>query len=65
MTYVIIILNMDQIIFGKLGIRDYRDEPFFPSKLKLLSIKIKINILFKNISGRKQLDVIKLYTRLC
>ena len=32
MNYVIIIINMDRILFGNLRIRDGKDEPYFPEK---------------------------------
>ena len=35
-------------------IRDYRDKPHVPSKIKSLSSLLKINKFFKNINGRKR-----------
>ena len=35
-------------LFSKSRIRDYRNEPHFPTKIKLLSSQIQINTLFKN-----------------
>ena len=41
-------------LFGKLGIRDSRDEPHFPAKIKLLSSQIKMNTLFQNNNENKR-----------
>ena len=41
-------------LFGKLRIRYSREEQCFPSKEKLLSSQIKMNVLFNNINGRKR-----------
>ena len=35
-------------------IRDSRDEPYFPGKVKLLSCRIQMNTLFKDNYGRKR-----------
>ena len=40
--------------FGKLRIRDSRDEPHFPAKRKSLSCQIQMNTLFKNNDGIKR-----------
>ena len=37
-----------EFLFGKLRIRDYRDEPCFPSKVKILSCKIQMNTVFND-----------------
>ena len=48
MTYVISVINMVQtFLFGKLRVRDSRDELHFPAKIKLSS-QIQINALFEN-----------------
>ena len=39
---------VSEFLFGKLRIRDYREEPHFPAKISLLSSQIQMNTLFKN-----------------
>ena len=41
------------VLFCKLRIRSSRYDPCLPSKIKLLSIQINMNILFNNINLRK------------
>ena len=41
-------------LFGRLSIRDSRDGPYFPPKIKLLSSQIQMNTLFYNNDERKK-----------
>ena len=43
-----------EFLFGKLSIRDKRDEPYFPVKRKLLLGQIRINTFFKKKHERKR-----------
>ena len=44
--------DVPEFFFGEFSIRDCIDEPYFPSKRKLLSFQIK-TIFLKNNGGRK------------
>ena len=41
------VLNTVQILFSKLRIKDFNDEPHDPGKIKLIPGRIQINKLFK------------------
>ena len=39
--------HVPDYLFGKLRIKDFNDEQHFPERIKLISIKIQMNNLFK------------------
>ena len=41
-------------LFGKLRIKYFNDEPYFPNKKQLISCQIKMNRLFKTEAVRKR-----------
>ena len=43
------------LLFGKLRIKDYRYEPCFPTKRKLISCQIQAIALFQDNNGRKRI----------
>ena len=43
-----------EFLFGNLKIRDCKDEPYFPTKGKLLSCEIKMKTMFKKNNGEKK-----------
>ena len=52
------------LLFVKLRIKDFNDEPHLTKIIKLLSSQIQMNTLFKNNYFKKEGDRIKLYTNL-
>ena len=40
--------HVPDCLFGKLGIKDFNDEPHFPQKIELISSQIQMNTLYKN-----------------
>ena len=55
--------DFTEFLFGKLRIRNFRDEPCFPAKRKLLSCQIKTSTLFENNHEINEGNTIQIYIR--